>query len=237
MAPERDPTEAEIGAQALRGLLDVDSLRSAAWLAGFAGGALLILTALVAWLGTAETRLDSYWLGWATAPALLAAFGGPVLGRRLLSRHSVARWRMFVTAVMALSSAAWAFALAVSMTFDPLEGRLLAIVCLALAISLLPNLSSVSCLITQLLVQLAFALGLVFVSGQPLQELILAAGVWGALVSACSGSFTSRSSHRDRAGHSTSGCPRSCRAPRPPAARSSRARCAAPPPGGPRPGS
>ena len=181
MAPERDPTEAEIGAQALRGLLDVDSLRSAAWLAGFAGGALLILTALVAWLGTAETRLDSYWLGWATAPALLAAFGGPVLGRRLLSRHSVARWRMFVTAVMALSSAAWAFALAVSMTFDPLEGRLLAIVCLALAISLLPNLSSVSCLITQLLVQLAFALGLVFVSGQPLQELILAAGVWGAL--------------------------------------------------------
>ncbi|MGB5614521.1 MAG: hypothetical protein WBM67_17910, partial [Sedimenticolaceae bacterium] len=88
---------------ALQGMIGIQGLQHSARLAGLSGGLLLILAALVTWMGGAVTRLDGYWLVWAATSAFVAAFGGPLLGTPLLSRHSLARRRLALLAVMSLN--------------------------------------------------------------------------------------------------------------------------------------
>ena len=78
---------------ALQRLIGIETLKHSARLAGLAGGGLLLLAALVAWLGTRETHLDSYRWVWAALPALLAAFGGPLIAKPLLRREHLTRQR------------------------------------------------------------------------------------------------------------------------------------------------
>ena len=75
--PRPEITEPLDDDYALQRLIGIESLKHSARLAGLSGGVLLILVAVVSWLGTAATGLGSYWLTWATVPALAAAFGGP----------------------------------------------------------------------------------------------------------------------------------------------------------------
>ena len=46
----------------------------------------------------------------AMAPAMVAAFGGPLLAKQLLSRQSLTPWRLVLVFVMTVNSSAWAFA-------------------------------------------------------------------------------------------------------------------------------
>ena len=78
--PRPEEPQVVAGDYALQGLIGIEPETQRA--PGRPGrGVLLLLVALVAWLGTVPaTRLDSYWLIWAAVPALAAAFGGPLLG-------------------------------------------------------------------------------------------------------------------------------------------------------------
>ncbi|MCP5415361.1 MAG: hypothetical protein H6961_12225, partial [Chromatiaceae bacterium] len=179
--PRPEEPQVVAGDYALQGLIGIESLKHSARLAGLAGGVLLLLVALVAWLGTAATRLDSYWLIWAAAPALAAAFGGPLLGGQLLSRRFLTRWRLTVVAVMTLSSTAWAFASAIAMGGQPPSLTLLVIASLALSVSLLPTLSWLPGVSMQLAVQLLFTAGFVIYPEYGVNAFLLPLGLWVSL--------------------------------------------------------
>ena len=166
---------------ALQRMVGIETLKHSARLAGLAGGVLLLLAAWVAWLGTAETHLDSHWLAWAAIPALLAAFGGPVIAKQLLSRAYLTHWRLTLIAVMSLNSSAWAFASAVAVGVEPLSMLLLVIAWLALSLSLLPSLFWLPGLILQLAVQLFFTLLFGFLSQQGVHAHLLPLGLWASL--------------------------------------------------------
>ena len=169
------------GDDALQGLVGIESLKHSARLAGFAGGVLLILVALVAWLGTSATRLESYWLTWAAIPAFVAAFGGPYLAQQLLSRQFLTRWRLVLVAVMTLNSTAWAFASAVAVGVEPPSLVLLVIAWLALSCALLPVLSWLTGLLMQLGIQLLFSIAFAFFPEYSLKAFLLPMGLWLAL--------------------------------------------------------
>jgi signal transduction histidine kinase/CheY-like chemotaxis protein len=166
---------------ALQGLVGIESLRHSARLAGFSGGVLLILLALVAWLGTSFTRLDSYWLTWAAISAIAAAFGGPYLAKQLLSLRFLTRWRLAMVAVMTLNSTAWAFASAVALGSEPSSLVLLVVAWLALSCALLPVLFWLAGLIMQLGVQLLFTVAFAFFPEYGLEAFLLPLGLWLAL--------------------------------------------------------
>ncbi len=178
VSPDQSTVDAD---HALQGLIGIEGLKHSARLAGLAGGILLLQVALIAWLGTSVTQLDSYWLAWAAAPALLAAFGGPLLARHMLSRHSLNRWRLVVVAVMTLNSTAWSFASAVAVTQEPPLTSLLVISWLALSVSLLPSLAWLAGLSAQLLVQLLFTLAFGFFPEYGLLAYLLPLGLWVSL--------------------------------------------------------
>jgi signal transduction histidine kinase/DNA-binding response OmpR family regulator len=143
----------------------IAGLKQSARLAGLAGGVLLLLLAPLAWLGTARTGLDVYWFLWAAVPAVAAAFGGPLLGGRLLSRRMLNRWRLLLSGVMAANTAAWAFAAAVAASAGPPALPVLVIAWLALSLALLPSLSWLPGLSFQLAVQLAFTAWMAYFPG------------------------------------------------------------------------
>ncbi|MGB5468008.1 MAG: ATP-binding protein [Sedimenticolaceae bacterium] len=169
------------GTHALQGLMGVESLKHSAWLAGLSGGALLILAAIVAWLGTVATGLDSVWLGWASASAMLAAFGGSWLARQLISRKHLTRWRLVLVVVMALNGTAWAFASAVGEGLQPSPVALLMITWPAMALALVPSLSWPLGLGLQLLAQLLLTLGVGILPEFGARELLLPLGMWFSL--------------------------------------------------------
>lgn len=174
------PKVSQDGEIALRGMIGIDSLRQGGRLAGLAGGVLLVLIALLAWRGTSVTGLDAYWAAWAAAPALLAAFGGPWLAKRVLSRNSLTRWRLLLAAVMTVSSSAWVFASTVALGGGDEAAAMLVIAWLALSVSLLPTLCWLFGLVLQLSVQLALTLALRFLPELGLESYLLPAGLWGA---------------------------------------------------------
>jgi len=178
-APARPGTPE--GELALHAMIGIESLKNSARLAGLAGGALLILIALVAALGTARTGLDSYWLTWAATSALLAAFGGPLLGRQLLSRGALTRWRLTVVAVMTLNTSAWAFAAAIAVGSKPWSVALLVIAGLALSVCLLPSLAFAMGLVAQITAQLLFIATFALVSGYGSETLLMQLGLWLAM--------------------------------------------------------
>jgi signal transduction histidine kinase/CheY-like chemotaxis protein len=166
---------------ALQGLIGIDSLKHSARLAGLSGGVLLLLVAAVAWLGTGRTGLDNYWLAWAAAPAILAAFGGPLLGRQVLSRLYLSRWRLILLAVMTLNSTAWAFASALAASLDSPLISVSFIAILALTLSLLPTLTWLPGLVMQLAFQLLFTAVFLFFPSVDQERFLLPLGVWTAL--------------------------------------------------------
>lgn len=166
---------------ALQGLIGIDSLKHSARLAGLSGGVLLLLVAAIAWLGTGRTGLDSYWLAWAAVPGILAAFGGPYLGRQLLSRRYLSRWRLMLLAVMTLNSTAWAFASALAANLDSPPVPVSFIAILALTLSLLPTLAWLPGLVVQLAFQLLFTVVFLFFPSIDHERFLLPLGVWTAL--------------------------------------------------------
>lgn len=168
---------------ALQGMIGIQGLQHSARLAGLSGGLLLILAALVTWMGGAVTRLDGYWLVWAATSAFVAAFGGPLLGTPLLSRHSLARRRLALLAVMSLNSAAWVFASGIAVGAEPPSVVLLVIAWLALSLALLPMLSWRAGLLIQLAVQLLCIAALAFFPDYGLDAFLLPLGLW--VSSAC----------------------------------------------------
>ena len=169
------------GDHAVRRVVGMESLKHSARLAGLSGGVLLILVALVAWLGTSVTRLDSYWLTWAAIPAFVAAFGGPYLARQHLSRRLLNHWRFALVAVMTLNSSAWSFASAMALGSESSSPVLLVVAWLALSCALLPVLFWLAGLIIQLGVQLLFTIAFAFFPEYGLQVVLLPLGLWVAL--------------------------------------------------------
>ncbi len=163
---------------ALQALIGIESLQLSARVAGLAGGMLLLLVATVAWLGTEVTHLDSYWLSWATLPALVAAFGGPLLGRQLLSRGSLTRWRLLLVAVMTVNSAAWAFASVIAVGAQPSSLVLLVVAWLGLSFSVLPTVSWLPGLVLQLFAQVLCIVAFAFVPGFGGEAFLLPLGLW-----------------------------------------------------------
>jgi signal transduction histidine kinase/CheY-like chemotaxis protein/HPt (histidine-containing phosphotransfer) domain-containing protein len=158
----------------------IDSLQQSGRLAGLSGGALLLLAALVAWLGTPATRLDAHWLGWAAVAAGLAAFGGPLLGSRPLGRESLTRRRLLLLAVMTLNTTAWAFASMVAVGSEPPSIVLLVVAGLALSFALLPSLSWLWGLAAQLAVQLLYSAAFAFVPYYGSEAFLLPLGLWAS---------------------------------------------------------
>jgi signal transduction histidine kinase/DNA-binding response OmpR family regulator len=165
----------------LQGLIGIESLKHGARLAGLCGGVLLILVAVVSWLGTAVTGLGSHWLGWATLPALVAAFGGPYLATRPLGRRLLTPWRLVLVSVMTINSTAWAFASVIAMGSEPPSQVLLLIAWLALSCALLPVLFWLAGLVIQLSFQLLFTLASAFLPGYGVNALLLPLGIWTSL--------------------------------------------------------
>ena len=166
---------------ALQALIGIESLKNSARLAGLSGGVLLLLIGLVAWPVAGVTRLGSYWLIWAAIPAMMAAFVGPLVGRQLLSRQSLTRWRLALVAVMTLSSSAWAFASAIAIGAATPSVVLLVVAWLALSVSLLPSLSWIPGLVMQLAVQLLLTSAFLFVTDRDLHAFLLPLGLWVSL--------------------------------------------------------
>jgi signal transduction histidine kinase/CheY-like chemotaxis protein len=166
---------------ALQSLVGIETLKHSARLAGLAGGVLLLLIALVAWLGTSATRLDLYWLAWASLPAIVAAFGGPYLASQLLSRRYLTLWRLILVAVMIVNSTAWAFASVLAASSEPSNVQLLVVAWLALSVSLLPSLSWLPGLWLQLMVQLVFTLAPGLFPDTSLTVYLLPLGLWVSL--------------------------------------------------------
>jgi len=159
--------------------IGIEGLQQSARLAGLSGGMLLMLAALVAWLGTPTTGLDSYWLAWAALPAMLAAFGGPLLSTQPLGRHSVARWRLTLLGLMTINSTAWAFASVVAIDSKS-SVVLLVVAWLALSFALLPSLSWLWGLLVQLTVQLLFTAGLALLPEHGVKAFLLPLGLWSS---------------------------------------------------------
>jgi signal transduction histidine kinase/CheY-like chemotaxis protein len=169
------------GDYALHGPVGIESLQQGARLAGLAGGVLLIMVALMAWLGTSLTGLDSYWLAWAAVPACLAAFGGPYLARQLLSRHLLVRWRLLLLAVMSLNTTAWTYAAVIAVAGGPGMEPMLVFALLAQACALLPMLFWRFGLLLQLAVQLMATMALAVYPEFVLVDFVLPLGSWGVL--------------------------------------------------------
>lgn len=179
--PEADAEESGTFGPALAQMIGVDNLKQATRLAGLSGGVLLILVALVAQLGSAETHLGGTWMVWATVPALIAAFGGPVVGGKLLSRRTLGVWRWMTLFIMTLNSSAWSFATAIAVGPSTSSAVMLVIATLAMAFALLPMLSWAIGLVLQMVVQL-FCIGLfAMISGYTSGALLLPLGLWTAL--------------------------------------------------------
>lgn len=168
-------------APALQALIGIERLKHSARLAGLSGGALLLLTALVAWMGIGSNHLDEYWLTWAAVPAIAAAFGGPLLAGQLLSRGALNNWRLVLLAIMTANSTAWAFASAIAVGSEPASVVLLIIAWLALSLSVLPTLAWLGGLILQLTLQLLFTAALAFFPGIGFTDFLLPLGLWGSL--------------------------------------------------------
>jgi len=171
-----DGPQPEAGSDPVQGPIGIANLKSSARLAGLSGGMLLILSALVAWLGAPAVRLDSYWLIWAAVPAAIAAFGLPLLARRALSRHSLIRWRLGLVAVMTLNSSAWAFVAAIAAGAG--APAVLVLAWLALALALLPTLSWLPGLVAQLIVQLVIIGAFALFPAPPPTAFVLPLGFW-----------------------------------------------------------
>jgi signal transduction histidine kinase/DNA-binding NarL/FixJ family response regulator len=175
------PAAVQGSAYALQSLVGIETLKHSARLAGLAGGVLLLLIAGIAWLGTSATRLDAYWLAWASLPAIIAAFGGPWVAGQLLSRRFLTRWRLALLVVMIANATAWAFASAVAVSAQPANLQLLVVAWLALSVSLLPSLSWLPGLIVQLLAQLALTIAFGLFTGTGLNAYLLPLGLWVSL--------------------------------------------------------
>jgi hypothetical protein len=169
------------GDYALHGPVGIESLQQGARLAGLAGGVLLIMAALMAWLGTSLTGLDSYWLAWAAVPACLAAFGGPYLARQLLSRHFLVRWRVLLLVVMSLNTTAWTYAAVVAVAGGPGMELMLVFALLAQACALLPMLFWRFGLLLQLAVQLMATMVPAVYPEFVFVDFVLPLGLWGVL--------------------------------------------------------
>jgi signal transduction histidine kinase/DNA-binding NarL/FixJ family response regulator/HPt (histidine-containing phosphotransfer) domain-containing protein len=166
---------------ALQGLIGVDAVRQSGRLAGVAGGVLLILTALVGWLGLEANRLDVVWLTWAALPALLSTIGGPLLGRQRLSRGVVNRGRLVLLVIMIASSSAWVYASAVAVADQPVLVGLLATAWLALSVALVPSLAWLPGLALQLLVQLSLTVAFSVIHASDFAYQLLPLGLWISL--------------------------------------------------------
>lgn len=172
------PRPAATGADAEPGQIGLASLRYSARLAGLSGAVLLILAALVAWLGTSATGLDSYWLAWAALPAMVAAFGGTWLGTRRVGRESLAAWRLALLALMTLNGSAWAWVLAIADGAHSHAALLLVIGWLGSSVALLPTISWLSGLAVQLAVQLGVCATFVLLPGSAPEAALLPLGLW-----------------------------------------------------------
>ena len=166
---------------ALQGLIGIESLKHSARLAGLSGGVLLILVAFVSWLGTMATGLESYWLVWASLPALVVAFGGPHLARQSLSRRNLTFWRLALVSLMTLNGTAWTFAAVVAAGTEPPSLLVLQVACLALSCALFPVLFWLTGLVIQLGIQLVSSAAFAFLLGYEFDALLLPLGIWGSL--------------------------------------------------------
>jgi len=169
------------GDAALQGLLGVEGIKHCSYLAGLSGGVLLLLVGLVAWLGIQATHLDSYWLTWAAVPAAVAALGGPVLARQVLSRHALNRWRLFLVGLMSLNTSAWVFASAVAVAEDPALIGMLVVSWLALSVALLPSMAWLPGLILQLTLQLVLTVMFSLIHVDSFYDHLLPVGLWVSL--------------------------------------------------------
>ena len=181
--PRSEKPHSESGDYALQGLIGIESLQHSARVAGLVGGVLLILVALVAWDGSALASLNSHWVVWAAIPAFSAAFGGPFLAKKLLSRRFLTHWRLALLAVMCLNSSAWAYASAIAAVNQPPSFALLVVAWLALSLALLPLLSWPVGLLMQLIVQLLSTAVLAFFPEYDLNAIVLPFGLWISLAS------------------------------------------------------
>ncbi len=169
-------------AQALSNMLGIESLQYSARLACVCGIVLVALTAWVAWRGVAAINLDVIWLAWAALPALIAALGGPLLARQLLSRRNLLRWRLVMLSVMSVSSTAWAWAVGVAAGAEDLSFGLFVVAWVALSLSVLPSLHWLAGLCIQLVAQLLVTIGASqFVNAQA-DALLLPLGLWMSLL-------------------------------------------------------
>jgi len=166
---------------ALQGLIGIESLKHSARLAGLSGGVLLILVAFVSWLGTVTTGLGSYWLVWASLPALVAAFGGPYLAKQSLSRRNLTSWRLMLVSLMTLNATAWTFAAVVAAGSEPPSLLVLPVTWLALSCALLPVLFWLAGLVAQLVIQLLSSVVFAFLPGYDFDALLLPLGIWSSL--------------------------------------------------------
>ena len=168
------------GDLALQGRVGVDALKQGARLAGLAGGVLLLLIGLVAWMGTSATHLEVSWLAWAAVPALAAAFGAPLLGR-IPSRQPLTPWRLGLVMLMLSNSSAWVFASAIAVAQEPASVGLLVIAFLALSVALIPSLAWLPGLLLQLFLQLLLTLAFSLAQSEGLSNNLLPFGLWVSL--------------------------------------------------------
>lgn len=180
---QTEPVRGDLGsdAQALYGMIGIESLQYSARLACVSGGALLALTAWVAWQGVATTGLGGAWLAWAALPAMIAALGGPLLARQMLSRRSLLRWRLVLLSVMSLSSTAWAWAAGVAAGAEKVPFDLVVVAWAALSLSVLPSLHWLSGLCVQLFAQLLVAVGASQLVNVHTDAWLLPSGLWASL--------------------------------------------------------
>jgi signal transduction histidine kinase/CheY-like chemotaxis protein len=201
--PEGQPGATHLSASsqdATQGLIALDSFKFSARLAGVAGGSLLLLAALLAWLDADGFGLPGDWRIWLGVPAGLAAFGGPLVARRLLSRRFLGGWRVLLSLVMAVNGALWA--LGATMTAIQPEPSLPigALAVLGMAIALLPSLSWWPGLLLQLLVQAGAAAAWLLYDTGGLMPAFWLLGAWLILAAmAAMAAFFARRVDRARA--------------------------------------
>ena len=126
---------------ATHGLIALESFKFSARLAGLAGGLLLLLAAMLAWLDADGFGLPGDWRLWLGVPAGLAAFGGPLLARSLLGRRFLVAWRLLLALTMAVSGALWAYVSTINALDAAPSLAIGAVAALAMAIALLPVVS------------------------------------------------------------------------------------------------
>jgi signal transduction histidine kinase/CheY-like chemotaxis protein len=162
-------------------LVGIESFRQSARLAGLTGGLLLVMSAVVVGAGTAATHLDGYWLAWAVIPALLAAFGGPWLGRHAAVYADTGTRRLLLVTLMLANSSAWTYAAVVSVSAINPVLPLLVLAWLALSVALLPSLSWPIGLALQLVVQLGLTVGFSVALTEGWEDGLLPLGLWLSL--------------------------------------------------------